>query len=239
MRVFPDANILFCAAKADGAVRAWLRLLPDRGHACWADACGVAEARRNLVGQGPQAVQVLDALLDRMQMAPALARAVEAVELDWLPPKHRPVLAAAIRLGCEALVTGDRRHFGSACGAEGGRRDDPRAAFAGRDGSGLSAGAVRAGPNRLGAGAHSARAICPRACARDADGVAQGIAAAARRHDRARHHHQPLDGLADDFEVAFHALAQQTVSAVLSQGVALGHFADEGSRVADVFKQLR
>jgi hypothetical protein len=126
MRVFPDANILFCAAKADGAVRAWLRLLPDRGHACWADACGVAEARRNLVGQGPQAVQVLDALLDRMQMAPALARAVEAVELDWLPPKHRPVLAAAIRLGCEALVTGDRRHFGSACGAEGGRRDDPR-----------------------------------------------------------------------------------------------------------------
>jgi hypothetical protein len=29
-----------------------------------------------------------------------------------LPPKDRPVLAAAIRLGCDALVTGDRTHFG-------------------------------------------------------------------------------------------------------------------------------
>ncbi|MGH9441526.1 MAG: hypothetical protein ACRD16_04575 [Thermoanaerobaculia bacterium] len=29
-----------------------------------------------------------------------------------LPEKNRPVLAAAIHLGCEALVTGDRSHFG-------------------------------------------------------------------------------------------------------------------------------
>jgi hypothetical protein len=68
--------------------------------------------------QGPQAVQVLDALLGHLQIAPALAGAVSPVELEWLPPKDRPVLAAAIRLGCDALVTGDRKHFGSAYGQD-------------------------------------------------------------------------------------------------------------------------
>lgn len=116
MRVFLDANILFSAAKTDGAVRAQLRLLLDRGHECWADAYVVAEARRNLLSKGPLAVQVLDALLTHLQIAPALAGAVASVDLDWLPPKDRPVLAAAIRLRCDALVTGDRTHFGSAYG---------------------------------------------------------------------------------------------------------------------------
>jgi predicted nucleic acid-binding protein len=116
MRVFLGANILFSAAKSDGAVRALVRLLLDRGHACQVDAYVVAEARRNLINKGPQAVQVLDALLGRLQVAPALAGAAGAVELAWLPPKDRPVLAAAIHLGCDALVTGDRKHFGSAYG---------------------------------------------------------------------------------------------------------------------------
>ena len=39
---------------------------------------------------------------------------------SWLPPKVCPVLAAAIRLGCDALVTGDRKHFGSAYGLKAG-----------------------------------------------------------------------------------------------------------------------
>jgi predicted nucleic acid-binding protein len=118
MRVFLDANILFSAAKSDGAVRALVRLVLDRGHECRVDAYVVAEARRNLVNKGPQAVQLLDALLAHLQIAPGLAGAVKAVELDWLPPKDRPVLAAAIRLGCDALVTSDRKHFGSADGLQ-------------------------------------------------------------------------------------------------------------------------
>lgn len=118
MRVFLDANILFSAAKSDGAVRALLRLLLDRRHVCCVDAYVVAEARRNLVARGPEAVQVLDALLSHLQIAPALAGEVGTAELDWLPPKDRPVLAAAIRLGCDALVTGDRKHFGSAYGLQ-------------------------------------------------------------------------------------------------------------------------
>ena len=116
MRVFLDAKILFSAAKSDGAVRAVLRLLSARGHECCADAYVVAEARRNLAAKGPHAVQVLDALLGHLLVAPALADTVIAAELAWLPTKNRPVLAAAIRLGCDALVTGDRKHFGSAYG---------------------------------------------------------------------------------------------------------------------------
>jgi predicted nucleic acid-binding protein len=120
MRVFLDANILFSAAKSDGAVRALLRMLVERGHEVVVDAYVVAEARRNLIAKGPQALHVLDALLTHLSMAagPAALDADpgEAPDLAWLPEKDRPVLAAAIRLRCDALVTGDRTHFGSGYG---------------------------------------------------------------------------------------------------------------------------
>lgn len=112
MRVFLDANVLFSAAKTDGAVRQLLRLLHERGHECWADAYVMAEARRNLAARGPQALAVLDALLPVLRVAPATAAVVDAAQVDWLPEKDRPVLVAAIRLGCSVLVTGDRTHFG-------------------------------------------------------------------------------------------------------------------------------
>jgi hypothetical protein len=87
MRVFLDAIVLFSAAKSDGAVRALVRLLLDRGHECWADAYVLVEARRNLVNKGPAAVPVLDALLAHLQIAPTLVGAAGAGDLDWLPPK--------------------------------------------------------------------------------------------------------------------------------------------------------
>jgi predicted nucleic acid-binding protein len=116
MRVFLDANVLFSAAKTDGAVRQLLRLLQERGHECWADAFVVAEARRNLVAKGPEAIAALDALLPHLQVAVGVPVAVPTALVDWLPEKDRPVLAAAIRLGCDALVTGDRTHFGGGFG---------------------------------------------------------------------------------------------------------------------------
>lgn len=119
MRIFLDANILFSAAKSDGAVRALLRLLVERGHECWVDTYVVAEARRNLEAKGPQAVRTLDALLAHLRMAAARSPAADATAGDavaWLPQKDRPVLAAAIGLGCDALVTGDRTHFGAGHG---------------------------------------------------------------------------------------------------------------------------
>ncbi|HEX6016962.1 MAG TPA: PIN domain-containing protein [Burkholderiaceae bacterium] len=121
MRVFLDANILFSAAKSDGAVRALLRLLVERGHECWADAYVLAEARRNLQSKGPETLRVLDALLPHLNLAAAMPAAgsparLPDANLAWLPEKDRPVLAAAIRLGCDALVTGDRTHFGASYG---------------------------------------------------------------------------------------------------------------------------
>jgi predicted nucleic acid-binding protein len=121
MRVFLGANVLFSAAKSDGAVRALLRLLVERGHEAVADAYVVAEARRNLLAKGPQALDVLDSLLEHLKVAAASPAAHAAdsrlhAQLTWLPKKDRPVLEAAIRLGCDALVTGDRTHFGAGYG---------------------------------------------------------------------------------------------------------------------------
>lgn len=116
MRVFLDANILFSAAKSDGAVRSLVRQMIERGHVCWADAYVVAEARRNLAAKGPEALHVLDALLPRLSIAAAARVADERPDVPWLPEKDRPVLAAAIRLQCDVLVTGDRTHFGAGYG---------------------------------------------------------------------------------------------------------------------------
>ncbi|MEO8008131.1 MAG: PIN domain-containing protein [Betaproteobacteria bacterium] len=116
MRIFLDANVLFSAAKSDGAVRLLIRRLLDAGHECLADEYVAIEARRNLEAKGPEALAVLDALLSRVQVAPARAPAGVVKDTDWLPEKDRPVLYAAMRLKCDALVTGDRTHFGQGYG---------------------------------------------------------------------------------------------------------------------------
>lgn len=112
MKVFLDANVLFSAAKSDGAIRRLIELLIKAGHECWADGFVAEEARRNLVAKAPPALGYLGSLLRRLQVAGAQP-ANAGFEADLpLPEKDRPVLAAAIRHGCEALVTGDRTHFG-------------------------------------------------------------------------------------------------------------------------------
>jgi hypothetical protein len=40
-----DANILFSAAKSNGAIRHLLALLREAGHECWVDGFAVEEAR--------------------------------------------------------------------------------------------------------------------------------------------------------------------------------------------------
>ena len=112
MRIFLDAHVLFSAAKSDGAVRQLLRLLEKSGHECCVDGYVIEEARRNLVAKAPDRVVVLDGLLSRMTTAGA-QRVDAALETSLpLPAKDRPVLSAAIRQRCSALVTGDRTHFG-------------------------------------------------------------------------------------------------------------------------------
>ena len=116
MRVFLDANILFSAAQSDGAVRELLRLLLDGGHECWVDDYVVIEARRNLTAKEPDALSAFEALLKRLRSSPAQAPGPELKLVNWLPEKDRTVLAAAMRLRCDALVTGDRTHFGPGYG---------------------------------------------------------------------------------------------------------------------------
>lgn len=111
IRVFLDANILFSAAKSDGAVRSLVEQLLTTGHDCWADAYTSEEARRNLAAQFPHSLPRSEQLLQRLSLsttAPSLA----PVKRISLPEKDQWVLAAAVSLECEALVTGDRRHFG-------------------------------------------------------------------------------------------------------------------------------
>jgi predicted nucleic acid-binding protein len=116
MRVFLDANILYSAAATDGAVRALLVALRRAGHECWADEYVVAEARANLSGEGDEALRALSRVLRGVRVAPARVSQVPTVDTRWLPEEDQVVLAAAIRLGCDALVTGDRTHFGRGYG---------------------------------------------------------------------------------------------------------------------------
>ncbi len=112
MRIFLDANVLFSATKSDGVVRRLLDLLIEAGHECWADGFVAEEARRNLAAKFPDGLPVLETLLARLRTGPIHAPDPALEDALPLPEKDRPVLAAAIRHGCEALVTGDRTHFG-------------------------------------------------------------------------------------------------------------------------------
>jgi uncharacterized protein len=116
MRVFLDANILFSAAKSAGAVRELLARAHAGGHTLCVDGYVVAEARRNIEAKGPEALLALEELLANLEGAPFQATRLPPDAAALLLEKDSPVLAAAIRLKCEALVTGDRTHFGALYG---------------------------------------------------------------------------------------------------------------------------
>ena len=109
MRLFLDANILFSAAKSDGAVRELLTRLVKAGHELRADAYVVEEARRNIEAKAPAAIEALQLLLRTVTLDQVTGR---SKSLAPLPEKDRPVLEGAIRQRCHILVTGDRTHFG-------------------------------------------------------------------------------------------------------------------------------
>jgi predicted nucleic acid-binding protein len=117
MRIFLDANIIFSAAKSDGAIRELLTLLERSGHACWADGYVIEEARRNIPAKAPARMPALEDLLPHLKTT-STRRVDSALEasLRSLPAKDRPVLAAASLGDCDALVTGDRTHFGTLYG---------------------------------------------------------------------------------------------------------------------------
>jgi predicted nucleic acid-binding protein len=116
MRVFLDANVLFSAAKSDGAIRELLSRARAAGHRLCADAYVVAEARRNLELKAFASLEALEKVLSRVELAPFQSTELPVDVAARLPEKDHAVLAGAIALRCDALVTGDRTHFGALCG---------------------------------------------------------------------------------------------------------------------------
>jgi predicted nucleic acid-binding protein len=117
MRIFLDANVLFSAAKSAGAIRQLLHDLHADGQALAADEYVATEARRNTAPKAAgDATQYLQALLTQIEVSPVLYPAMTQAAVLWLPEKDRPVLLAAMALKCDALVTGDRTHFGPGYG---------------------------------------------------------------------------------------------------------------------------
>lgn len=107
MRLFLDANVLWSAAAHPGAVHALLVALRESGHVLVVDGFVLEEARRNLpVG----ALGRLEALARVSEVHLSRPDALDG-PAHGLPAKDVPVLRAAIALGCDALITGDRRHF--------------------------------------------------------------------------------------------------------------------------------
>lgn len=113
MRIFLDANILFSAAKSDGAVATLLSMLAAAGHVACVDPYVVEEARRNLAAKAPGRIQRLQQLLLSMEHGPLPSPTPQLEASLKLPPKDRPVLASAIARSCDVLLTGDRTHFGA------------------------------------------------------------------------------------------------------------------------------
>jgi len=112
MRIFLDANILYSAAKSDGAVRSLVTLLLAAKHDCWVDGYVAEEARRNIRAKAPDSLAELDRQIAQLRLSTSAPEAAPAQAFGGLAEKDRPVLAAAAALGCEMLLTGDRSHFG-------------------------------------------------------------------------------------------------------------------------------
>ena len=91
-------------------------MLIEAGHECRADGYVVEEARRNLAAKAAGGLSALEGLLARINVAGVQLPGNLPEAARRLPEKDRPVLAAAMRLDCAALVTGDRSHFGAVYG---------------------------------------------------------------------------------------------------------------------------
>jgi hypothetical protein len=105
MRIFLDANNLFSAAKTDGAMRGFIATLRDSGHILVLDAYVLDEARRNLEAKFPAALEPFEVILSKLEIAAKVAGPLREDIAPALPWKDRPVLAAAIHLRCQVLLS--------------------------------------------------------------------------------------------------------------------------------------
>jgi uncharacterized protein len=118
VRIFLDANILFSAARSAGAMRTLIEMLRKSRHDLVASPSVLIEARRNL--ERKTSLEALDTLVRLQTNVEISDREVDGQRHSaltvWLPEKDRHVLAAAIERKCDALITGDKTHFGEGYG---------------------------------------------------------------------------------------------------------------------------
>ncbi|MGH8273235.1 MAG: PIN domain-containing protein [Gammaproteobacteria bacterium] len=114
MRLFLDANILFSAAYRKGSPAELLFRLARAGYCeLVTSAFALEEARRNIQLKRPERHAALEKLAVQIALSPLPNATTNAdASRHGLPAKDVPILAAAITAGAEALVTGDRSHFG-------------------------------------------------------------------------------------------------------------------------------
>lgn len=75
------------------------------------------EACRNIAGKAEaDCLAYLQNLLAQIEINNTHFPANAHAAVQWLPEKDRPVLMAAIARRCDALLTGDRTHFGAGYG---------------------------------------------------------------------------------------------------------------------------
>ena len=107
MRVFRDVNVLFSASNSASNIARLIQLLFERGTAVSSDFA-VEEARRNIELKRPAWTEDFQQLATRIEIVPSVQFALP-VELA---EKDTPILCTSIQATCQALVTGDKRHFG-------------------------------------------------------------------------------------------------------------------------------
>jgi predicted nucleic acid-binding protein len=102
LRVFFDANVLFSASwEPDHDFLAFWR---DPGVVCMTSFYASGEARRNCFSD--EQSQRLERLLEMTHFVSDASRFMLPAEFA-LPPKDKPILAAAIQAGVDYLITGD------------------------------------------------------------------------------------------------------------------------------------
>lgn len=111
MRAFLDANVLFTAALTpDGKAGRIISRAAELGIQLFTNDYALTEAYRNLEKKAPRALPVFSrqrrsiVILQTITQGPVPAS---------LPEKDRPIWLGALHAGCDVLVTGDQKDFGS------------------------------------------------------------------------------------------------------------------------------
>lgn len=114
MRFFLDANVLFAACwNPEGRTGLVAQLARSGLCVLITSVYAFEEARRNLELKRPDALSNLNKLMEAVRLVPeASPSRIHWAQMQGLPTKDAPILAAAVAAGADCLVTGDKTHFG-------------------------------------------------------------------------------------------------------------------------------